>query len=85
MDMKIKIPDYKPETGFQYVWEDNFEIKVQMTEHGMTILANTDGLISLARHFLNLAQDCFPPGYDLHLDDYNSLEEGSTELLIVKM
>jgi len=44
----------------------------------------TKGLISLANHLLNLAQDDFPKGYHFHLDDYGCFEEGSNELIIEK-
>ena len=39
------------------------------------------GLISLARHLLTLAQDSVPKHSHIHLDEYNSLEEGSAELI----
>lgn len=46
--------------------------------------ANREGLISLARHILLLAQDDVPNGSHFHLDEFNSLENGSLELIISK-
>jgi hypothetical protein len=65
-------------------WEDNFEIEVKIDKNTVLLWANKDGLISLANHLLKLSEDEFPSGYHFHLDDYNSLEEGSNEIIIGK-
>ena len=83
MDFNIKIPDYD-EKRFKFEWEDEFEIEVKIIIDKVVIIANKDGLISLARHLINLSQDHFPAGSDFHLDAYNSLEDGSNELIIQK-
>lgn len=85
MEIKINIPDYDKNNGFVSNWEDGFEIKVESKNNCVEIIANAEGLISLATQFLNLAQEFFPPGYHLHYDSYNSLEDGSTELIIQKI
>lgn len=51
---------------------------------GVCIEANKEGLISLARHILELAQEDVPEFEHIHLDEYNSLEDNSAELTIVK-
>lgn len=84
MEIKIQIPDYKPESGIIYNWEDDFEIETKVVNGEIIIYANKDGLRSLANHFLNLAQDEIPKGHHMHFDEYNSLEGGSNELIIVK-
>ena len=84
-EIKVFIPEYKKDNGFEYIWEDNFEIKIQDDDECVRILANKDGLLSLANHLINLAQDDFEIGYHLHYDEYNSLEDGSKELIIEKM
>ena len=38
---------------------------------------------SLARIFADLAEE--PPGSHIHLDAYNSLEDGSAELIVEKI
>ena len=84
MKINIEIPDYNPESGMEYKWEDGFEIKAVTNNGIVMITANKEGLISLANHFLNLAQDKIPVGHHLHFDEYNSLEQGSIELIIQK-
>jgi hypothetical protein len=84
MEIKIDVPEYSSDNGITYKWENGFEIETKI-ENGMTtIIANKEGLISLANHLLNLAQDEIPSGYHLHFDENNSLEEGSSELIIQK-
>ena len=40
--------------------------------------------MSLARHLLVLAQEEAPSGSHIHLDSFNSLEDGSVELILDK-
>ncbi len=64
-------------------WVDGFRIAVK-NERGETVLeANRAGLLSLSRLFAELADG--KPGDHIHLDEYNSLEDGSDELIIVKV
>lgn len=49
----------------------------------MTISANREGMISLANIMLDLAEGL--PGAHLHLDESNSLEDGSCELIIERV
>jgi len=82
--IKIEIPYYNPEKGIEYKWENGLVIQTSI-ENGCTkIIANREGLLSLANHLMNLAQENVPSGCHLHFDDYNSLEEGSSELIIQK-
>lgn len=81
-EIKISIPEY--DNGVECIWEDNFKIKTSAPFDTLTIEANREGLISLARHLLHLAQAGVPNGCHIHLDEYNSLEDGSLELIISK-
>ena len=65
-------------------WEDGFAIKVSV-EHDNTVVisANKEGLLSLARQLETLANEKI--GCHSHYDVYNSLEEGSTELIVEKI
>ena len=82
--MDIKVPKYC-ENGLKFIWEDGFQIKCSVDEEkNVCIEANPAGLISLARHLLMLAQNEVPENEHFHLDEYNSLESGSAELVIVK-
>ena len=85
MKKSLDIPDYSPETGIVLKWEDDAEIKVSAEDGEVLIEANADGLTSLANHLLNLAQTAVPSGAHIHLDEYNSLEDGSSDLIIAKL
>ena len=63
-------------------WVDGYEIKV-VTENGeIVISANREGLLSLAKQLTALAEGM--PGDHIHYDEFNSLSEGSAELIIEK-
>ena len=68
----------------QFNWEDGFEIAVRVEEDGSVVIsANEEGLRSLADHLNALADEA--SGDHFHLDEYNSLEEGSAELIVEKI
>ncbi len=85
MEIKINLPDYDNSRGFEFKWEENFTIEVKVQGDRLVIRANKEGLQSLANQLLNLSQSHFPAGYHIHLDEFNSLEEGSKELVFEKM
>ena len=64
-------------------WEDGFAIKVSAENNQVVISANREGLLSLANILKTLAGQ--EPGCHVHLDEYNSLEEHSAELVIEKI
>ncbi len=64
-------------------WVDGFAIAVNAQEQGVIISANREGLLSLARQLQALAEGM--PGDHIHYDEHNSLEEGSSEMVIEKM
>jgi len=84
MEIKLEVPKYYKETGIKFNWEKGFEIEVKSLINGIILIANKEGLLSLANHLVNLAQEEVPLGYHLHFDENNSLEEGSIELIIEK-
>ena len=61
-------------------WIDGFEIRVDHDHDEVVISANREGLLSLAGQLTALAEGS--PGDHIHYDENNSLEEGSTELII---
>lgn len=63
-------------------WKDGFEITVRIENDEVVINANREGLLSLASHMLALAEE--PAGSHIHLDEFNSLEQGSAQLILVK-
>lgn len=74
----------KNESCFMKVeWEDGFKIEVGIDmDNAVVISANREGLLSLARQLTALADESV--GSHIHYDDYNSLEEGSVEMIIQK-
>jgi len=85
MKVEIDVPEYSEEKGLCYTWEDGFTIDCIVENNTAVIKANREGLISLARHILMLAKYETPLGCHIHLDDMNSLEDGSCELVISKI
>lgn len=85
MIIEINIPEYNRSTGLQLCWSDGFTIKVASEKDEVVISANREGLISLANHLLNLAQTDVPYGAHIHLDENNSLEDGSKDIIIEKI
>lgn len=85
MKIEIDVPDYSSEGGMRMEWENGFTILVQVQGGTIHIQANRAGLVSLARHLLTLAQSEVPLGHHMHFDDSNSLEDGSSEMIIEKI
>ena len=65
------------------IWEDGFTIKVRGEEKEVVISANREGLLSLANQLKALANESVES--HLHYDEYNSLEDGSSELIIERI
>ena len=64
-------------------WADGFEIRVKV-ENGMAVIsANREGMLSLAKQLISLADGM--PGDHIHYDEHNSLETGSAEMLIERV
>ncbi len=65
-------------------WVDGFTIKVSVDDKKTVMVsANKEGLLSLAKQLNTLANEGI--GGHIHYDEHNSLEEGSTELIIEKI
>ena len=65
-------------------WEDGSTVKVRV-EDGETVVisANKEGLLSLAAQLTDMSNE--ETGCHIHYDAYNSLEDGSPELIIEKI
>ena len=63
-------------------WIDGYTISVKNGVDTVTISANKEGLLSLADQLIALANE--ESGAHIHYDEYNSLEDGSNELIIEK-
>ena len=64
-------------------WVNGFEIKAVAENGEIVISANREGLLSLAKQLTALAEGV--PGDHIHYDVYNSLEEGSVEMIIERI
>jgi hypothetical protein len=64
-------------------WVDGFEIKAVVQNGEIVISANREGMLSLAKQLMALADGV--PGDHIHYDDQNSLEEGSAEMIIERV
>ena len=81
----LKIPKYHPEDGLKLEWETGFSIKVKQDDGTVILRANENGLLSLAKHLIMLANPEVPANIHIHFDDLNSLESGSSEFIIEKV
>jgi len=61
-------------------WKDDYCIKVRVEGRAVVISANKNGLLSLAAQLTSLAEA--QPGSHIYYDEFNSLEEGSAEMII---
>ena len=64
-------------------WENGFALRVSAREGAAVLSGNREGLLSLANLLTALAGET--PGSHVHLDAYNSLEDGSAELILEKI
>ena len=67
----------------EIIWKDDYAIRFRIDDGTAIISANRDGLLSLAEQLMTLAGE--EPGSHIHYDEYNSLEDGSDELIIEKI
>lgn len=65
-------------------WIDGFTVNVAIDGNSVVISANKEGLLSLANHLKTLAEEP-TNGAHFHLDEYNSLEDGSAALIVEKI
>ena len=68
---------------FEIEWAEGFKIRVKADHDSVVIEANREGMLSLAKQLAALAEAA--PGQHIHYDEYNSLEEGSTEMIIARV
>ena len=65
-------------------WVEGFKISISVQDNKeVTISANKEGLLSLANQLKALAEG--EPGNHIHYDEYNSLETGSSGMIIEKV
>ena len=85
MKIALDIPEYDPNYGLQIIWEEGFHIHLETDSDGVVVLsANKEGLVTLAKQLLTLANPLVPIGSHIHLDSFGGLEEGSKEFILNK-
>ena len=67
----------------EFHWIDGFKIEVKIEDDTVVISGNQEGLRSLANHLNTLADE--KDSDHFHLDEYNSLEEESKQLIVEKI
>lgn len=67
----------------QVEWVDGYMIKAVAENGEIVISANREGMLSLAKQLMALADGV--PGDHIHYDDQNSLEESSAEMIIERV
>ena len=77
---RIQISEVK---NVKIEWVDGSEIKAVAENGEIVISANREGMLSLAKHLTALADGI--PGDHIHYDVNNSLEDGSTEMIIERI
>ncbi|MBQ8833493.1 MAG: hypothetical protein IJ001_12630 [Oscillospiraceae bacterium] len=82
MKAEVEIQPY--DGSIHLTWTEGFEIICREDHGAVHIRANAEGLKSLASLCLTLAQETVPEYSHVHLDEFNSLEDGSVELIIEK-
>ena len=68
----------------EFNWVNGFTINVAIEGNTVVLSANTAGLLSLANHLKTLAKEN-GAGAHFHLDEFNSLEDGSAELIVERL
>lgn len=85
MEFRYTPRPYSRERGLLGDYEADFKIDVRVAHGVVQLCANRDGLVTLAKHLLALAQPDVPSGCHFHFDPGLVLEEGSTGLVIAKV
>jgi len=85
MQRFIEIGEKSTDGSFRLVWEDGYEIHSAIQGDEIIIKANRQGLRTLASHLMALAEEDVSSGYHIHLDDLNSLEDGSYGIVLERI
>jgi len=64
-------------------WVEGYAIRVSARDGEVTLSANREGLLSLARQLAALAEGT--PGDHIHYDEDDALEEGSAALIVERV
>lgn len=82
MEFRYLVPDYDENQGVQREPQGDSRILVKVLADTVVIQSNSEGLITLAKHLLTLAQPHVPDGLHFHYDAGDQLEVGSASLVL---
>jgi hypothetical protein len=77
----FEVPEYDRQRGLHLEWDEGFEIGLEVQGPDVRLTGNREGLRSLARHLLTLAQAGVPSGAHVHLTADQEVE-GSMDLIL---
>jgi hypothetical protein len=77
--------EYDQNKGVTYETDEKMIVKITIEGEVCTLSSNREGLLSLAKSFIKLADDNVPIGCHYHLDHPVFMEEGSSELIVEKI
>lgn len=84
--VEVEIQVYDPAFGVVSWWDDGASLRLDISEQPeptVVISGNPEGLVSLARHLLTLAQPAAPGARSMDFDTYCGwLEDGSRGIRI---
>ncbi|MDA1368276.1 hypothetical protein [Glycomyces algeriensis] len=87
-EVTVRVKPYDRSTGVVSWWEPNAQLSVSIVEFSfgreIDIQGNRDGLVSLARFLLTLAQDEVPNGRDILLDSEELDGESETLRILIQ-
>ena len=84
MKVKVDITKHIDGDGITLDVEDGYKIITETDGESATIIANREGLITLAKLMLHMAQPSVKQGNHFDLDTWNVLDEGSVELTVMR-
>lgn len=86
MKITIDIPDYDEDSGIDVIWEENAKYELKVFEDKVILLANTQGLTSIAKQMLYMAINNFPyKNAYIYFDSFfTKLDNIKHELFIMK-
>ena len=82
--VQIEIPDEEAGNGFLFNWTDGAEFESSFDGEEFVLASNKEGLLSLANHLINLAQDKWPSGHHFHFDKGVELSDDSVVIVFIK-
>lgn len=81
MEFRYSPPPCGP-AGLKAEWESGFRIAALFENGVVSIRANQEGLITLAKHLLTLAQPDVPSGHHFHYDSFTCLDDDSVSFIL---